>query len=1195
MICAFGDFELDAALFELRRAGQPVALEPKVFDLLSYLVLHEERVVTRDEIFAALWPNEFVSDGALSYAVRAARKAIGDDGRRQGLIRTVHRRGFRFVGTVVRCGDAPPPRPAAAALRPPQGFPFVGREAELTELVAGLDALSAGRGALYLLSGEPGIGKTRLVQELAAVAVRRGMRVLVGRSHESGGAPAYSPWMDALGSFVRTESEADLRAALGDTASEVAALLPELGERLPQLPNLPTMDPERARFRMFDSVARFLARAAWRVPLVVVLDDLHWADVSSLLLLQFVAREIAQNRLLVLGTHRDLVLACDHPLLQTLGNLARVDGCHRLALTGLSAAEVGAFVRGTSGVDPPAAVIDSIHRETDGNPFFVTELVRLLDDSAHLPAPPGRGLIIPPTVREAIAARVGALSAGCSLTLESAAVIGREFDVPLLAAVVQAECPHSPMREATLQAIDEAVGVRLIEAVGADAVQARLRRYRFVHSLVREVVYESLGGHRQTRLHGVVGESLERRGAPQAGRHLGELAHHFSRAGDQYSGRAVDYCVAAAAQATSLLAYEDASAHYEQALRLLEPGVEQARRRCEILLALGWSHWQSNDAALARPVVREAAELARAIDAPVLLAQAALSYGDSFRGFEMGVYEPQLVELLESALTGLSADEDGWRARVMARLAVALYHADGSQRRRHALSLDAVRASRRAKDAGAELATLYSRHWAIWGPDSLASRVRAATQMSRLAARLGDVEMSFHAHRFRFMDLLEAGDSAALERELQRCEQLAAQLGQPYYGWYVETFRALRAFLDGRFEACEQLAQKAAAIGQRAQNQNVVQILGIQTFAVRREQGRLAELHDAIGGFIGLYPKIPGWRAALALICAETGDLDEARRQLDSLAADEFAVLPRDAFWLANMAALADVCAVLGDTVRAPVLYRLLKPLAALNATLAPGAACNGSVARVLGRLSATLRLWDRAARHFDAALEANRRLGAPHFVAHTQAQYGEMLLARGRAGDAARAARLIGDADATYRRLGMPPVARAKLQRGACLPASGVGTRIPGVGARRWRARSRAQRGSTALPMRKAHRSRPADGCGRATGAPLRMAVAGRRYFTANGFSGEPMPPAILSGGAEKRNSQTPSAAQSSASASRSNISPRVRPMSRRQSKCSGRGVFASSNGMTSTELVSAATAATSRPRSHAAQAMPSPGIMRM
>ena len=416
-----------------------------------------------------------------------------------------------------------------------------------------------------------------------------------------------------------------------------------------------------------------------------------------------------------------------------------------------------------------------------------------------------------------------------------------------------------------------------------------------------------------------------------------------------------------------------------------------------------------------------------------------MSYGDSFRGFEMGILDPELVSLLEAALARLGRRASGLRARVLARLAVALYHTGDSAPRRRALSDESLRVSRRARDAASELAALYSRQWAIWGPDTVADRLLAAGEMVRLAERLGDAEMRFHAHRFRFMDLLEQGTSAALGRELATCEQLAAQLRQPYYRWYVDTFLGLQAFLAGRFDEYERLAQQAAAIGQQAQNQNVMQIFGIQMFALRREQGRLAELRDAISGFIAAYPHIP-WGAALAVVCAETGDAEGARAELDRLAVDDFAAVPRQTFWLAAMAALGDVCAMLGDTDRAPVLYAQLRPFESLNVTLAPGAACSGSTARVLGRLSAALGQWDRAQRHFERALQRNRRLAAPQFIAHTQAQYGEMLLARGAAADRGRASDLIADAVATYRRLGMATAAdRAHALSRRARPPRGV------------------------------------------------------------------------------------------------------------------------------------------------------------
>lgn len=1023
MISRFGEFEIDAALFELRRAGRRIAIEPKAFDLLSYLVRHSQRVVTRDEIFAAVWPNEFVSDSALAYAVKAVRRAIGDDGQQQRLIRTVQRRGFRLLADVVPSAEPAAPSADAAAPAPAVGFPFVGRERELADLITALDAATSGAGGVHLVSGEAGIGKTRLVNELAAVVAARGARVLVGRCYEGDGAPAYAPWMGALGAYARGATAADLVSDLADNAADVAALVPEIRERLAHLPPLPLMDPERARYRLFDGVARFLARAAQRAPIVLVLDDLHWADHSSLLLLQFVARDIAASRVLAVGTHRDLLLPRDHPLAQALGGLARVEACRRLALSGLGAAEVGAFVRAVAGVEPPAALVATIHRDTDGNPFFVSELVRVLAASAALDAPLVGRPAIPATVRQAIAGHLGAVSSGCARALDAAAVIGREFEVPLLAEVLAAELPPAAVREAVLKAIDEALAIRLIEPVDALTAQARLRRYRFVHSLVREVVYDGLGAGRQARLHELVGEALERRAPDLAP--ASELAHHFANAGA--ADRAVDYACAAAEQASAVMAYEEAAASYELALSLLGSTAEDAARRCRLLLALAWSRWQANDAAAARRAAQEAATLARALESPELFAEAALSCGDSFRGFQMGIHDPELVALLEAALAGLGKRASGLRGRVMARLAVALYHVGGSAARRTALSDDSLRVSRRARDGAAELAALYGRHWAIWGPDTVADRLQAAGEMVRLAERRGDAEMSFHAHRFRFMDLLEQGVVPPLDRELAVCDQLAGQLRQPYYRWYVDTFLALRAFLAGRFAECEALAQRAAAVGQQAQNQNVMQIFGIQMFTLRREQGRLGELRDAIRGFITAYPNIPGWHAALVLVCAETGDAEGARAELEYLAVDDFAGLPRDSFWLGAMAGLGDVCAILGDGERAALLYALLRPFETQNVALAPGAACNGFTGRVLGRLSATLGQWDRAQRHFERALQRNGRLGAPQFVAHTQTQYADMLQARGAAADRARVAALREEAQATYRRLGMPAAAQAK------------------------------------------------------------------------------------------------------------------------------------------------------------------------
>ena len=395
------------------------------------------------------------------------------------------------------------------------------------------------------------------------------------------------------------------------------------------------------------------------------------------------------------------------------------------------------------------------------------------------------------------------------------------------------------MRDVVLQAIDEALAVRLIEATDGQTPQARLRRYRFVHSLVREVVYEGLGTLRQSRLHGLVGEAMERMAPLEAAR-PSELAHHFANAGA--SAKAVDYACAAAEQATAVMAYEDAASSYELALGLLASAGQGDRRRCELLLALAWSRWQSNDAVRARAAAWEAAAAARAMASAELLAEAALSYGDSFRGFQIGVPDPELVDLLEAALAGLGTRASGLRSRVQARLAVALFHVAGSEKRRNALSVESLRVSRRAADAGAELAALYSRHWAIWGPDSVADRLRAAEQMVALAGaarRCGDElprpPLPLHGSA-------RGGRHRAARPRAGAVRATRRQLRQPYYRWYVDRFSPC-----GRFSTAgstiPSTRQRAAEASARPAP-DVMQILGVQICPAPRQGGSRAGRRD---------------------------------------------------------------------------------------------------------------------------------------------------------------------------------------------------------------------------------------------------------------------------------------------------------------------------------------------------------------
>jgi DNA-binding SARP family transcriptional activator len=332
---------------------------------------------------------------------------------------------------------------------------FVGREPERAELIAGLDDAFACHGRLFLVVGEPGIGKSRLAEQLTEHARIRGARVLVGRCWEAGGAPAYWPWVQALRGYIRASEPEALGAQLGDAAADLAQLLPELARLFPRLPEPPSLESEGARFRLFEGISSFLRNAAQVRPLVLVLDDLHAADEPSLLLLQFVAREIADSRLLVICAFRDVDPSLRDPLSSALAQLVREPQAAQVALPGLSTRDVGEYIELSTGVEPTTPLAQAIHAKTEGNPLFVVETVRLLDAERRI-ADASVEPRIPLGVRAVIDQRLRRLSEGCRSLLLAASVLGREFGLDALTRL--SELP----RDALLDMLDEALAERVV-------------------------------------------------------------------------------------------------------------------------------------------------------------------------------------------------------------------------------------------------------------------------------------------------------------------------------------------------------------------------------------------------------------------------------------------------------------------------------------------------------------------------------------------------------------------------------------------------------------------------------------------------------------------------------------------------------------------------------------------------------------
>ncbi len=443
-----------------------------------------------------------------------------------------------------------PPSPDEAAI-------FVGRTDAIAVMERARATALSGRGRVVLVSGEPGIGKTRLVEEMLTRADTASANIAWGATYEGDGAPAFWPWVQVLESLAATDPDG-LSAALAGGGSELTQVVPSLKELVGEIDPPWALDPAAARFQLFEAVSGVLTRLAARHPLVVVLDDLHWADAGSLQLAEYVAARLSTARVLLVATYRDVDPVAGEELTGALGVLARIPGLVRVALTGLNEAEVAQFIAHTSGVDPSEEEATAVWARTDGNPFFVQELARLLAAEGGLALASANSLAVPPGVRQVIRRRLARLPTDTNTLLTVAAVAGRTFDLRVVAS-------------AAAIGTDAAVG--LADSAVASGVliedPASIGVYRFSHALVRDAIYGELSALRRARLHTLVGEALEKAGGRAAT--PVELAHHFSQAAAVIGpDKAVAYTVEAADQAQKALGHDTAESLLRQALALVE-------------------------------------------------------------------------------------------------------------------------------------------------------------------------------------------------------------------------------------------------------------------------------------------------------------------------------------------------------------------------------------------------------------------------------------------------------------------------------------------------------------------------------------------------------------------------------------------------------------------------------------------------
>jgi tetratricopeptide (TPR) repeat protein len=873
---------------------------------------------------------------------------------------------------------------------------FVGREPELRALTESLDEAWGDRGHLVLLSGEPGIGKSRLVNEFALRARERGVRLVRGHCWEAGGAPPYWPWVQLLRSYLRGEDPDSSRARIGAAAVDIAQILPEVRDLFPDLAPPPTVDPDSARFQLFDSTASVLMGAASGDPLVLVLEDLHAGDTPSLLLLRFLANQISDTKLLVLGTYRDVELTPEHPLTSAVVELSREPSTRRIRLHGLTEEDSARFVAAAASVPIPRPLLVALHKGTNGNPLFLGEAVRLFVTEGRLGQlsdPAMLRIAVPRGIREVIGRRLEHLDDACQHAMSVASVLGTEFSTEALRRML------GTASEELLDILDRGAEAGLLEHVPVS-----LGRFRFSHELVRVAFYEDLTSANRMRLHQRAAEALRAIHSSDEEPHLGELAHHLFQAaplGDAAS--AVEYARRAGEQAARSLAYEEAARLYQmaiQALELEEP-VDQLSLG-ELLLARGDAQARAGDLPTARDTFVRAATNARRLGAANQLARASLGYGGRFLWARAGG-DHQLVPMLQDALVLLGGSDDLLRVRLLSRLACAL-RSEPDRTLSATLSQQAVDLARQLDDRATLGYALTGRVWAIYWPENPEDRLQLSEEIIRVGQTSGDGERTFDGYSARCMTLIDLGAVGEARAALSVLERTAEELRQPAQWWVVRFFHTYFALLSGEFDRAEQLIALEVRPGQPAiPSHDDVSVHAMQMFHLRREQGRMSEVEEETRAAADLCPWYPVHRAALVCTLHELGRETEARAVFEDLAADGFGLLHRDSEWLLGIALTSEACAILGDGDRALTLYEQALPFERRHAHVI-GEGSVGAMDRYLGLLAATMGRLEEAERHFQVAIEVNDRMGARPWTAHARYDLADLLVRRDRPGDRERA-----------------------------------------------------------------------------------------------------------------------------------------------------------------------------------------------
>lgn len=975
----FGEFIIDLGSYELTRAGTPVPMPPRALDALTYLLENRERAVSRDELRREVWKVAALSASSVPTCIASLRQALDDDADSPKVIQTLRNRGYRFIAPV-RCLT---PESRNGRTEPN----FVGRSSEQEALLSDFESACHGGARLSLVYGEPGIGKTTLVERFAAAAKRRNAEIVIVSIPETEGAPPLWAWVSAFRPLIDRWPHAS--RAYPKASELLNTVAPPPPEGTPTNRGVATNSEDR--FRLFDSVTRFLQDISAKRPILVIFDDLHRADTSTINLLSHVQNELHLGRVHFVATLRSSQQFDSSGPGVRLARLPRTRG---LSLLRLSVHETALLLQQRFGYTP--RIVGALHERSGGNPFLLTRLIDAIEitGTACLSSS-----ALPRDMGDAILQLTTGLSGTGRDAVAVAAVMGRDFLLDVVARALAR--PVSNVERGLAAACSAGI---------VEAIRGEPNRYRFVHLLVRDALYDRIEPEEQARTHLAVAVALEDAYRGRAEPHSAELAHHYFQAAHIGGAeKAVRFARAAATDARQRAALEDVPRYYRVALDASRyKKSPDAREGCQLMLELGEAELSAGARALGRAHLAAAAQVAEASAFPDLLARAALGMAPGSLAIEVGIYDAQLVQLLKQALASCGQQETVTRARLLARLSLAVAWA-GTEGIRRQSAEEALAIARKVGEGQTLGLALIARHNVLAGPENLSVRKELTEELREAAEAAHDPDITLMHRLLRVTMLLECGRIGELDREIARYRADAEETRLPHFLWYVDLFRAMRSLMSGEFSAAAQLAESFQRIGMKVSDENAALSFGAHCALQLWETGRAAEAARVGNQFVSQYANLPAWDAAVAVFEADAGFVDRARARFSRLER-ELSDIPRNQVWTTTIAILSEACSRVGSRAAAARLYNLLLPGREQHAVMGFGVASLGPISRLLGLLAARLGRLEEAIGHLDDAIRQELDVGGVQYLLRAQHDLAYVLTLRGRPADQPRAKSLLSD-----------------------------------------------------------------------------------------------------------------------------------------------------------------------------------------